>query len=47
MRCIALKIRLVLHQNPASNFGTTYFFFSPYEKKELSIQKDTYLLRKQ
>jgi hypothetical protein len=27
MRCIELKICLVSHQNPASNFGTTYFFF--------------------
>jgi hypothetical protein len=27
MRCIELKICLVLHQNPASNFGTTYFLF--------------------
>jgi hypothetical protein len=33
MRCIELKICLVLQQNPASNFGTTYFFFFPNVKK--------------
>jgi hypothetical protein len=32
MRCIELKICLVLHQNPASNFGTTYFFLFTYQK---------------
>jgi hypothetical protein len=32
MRCIELKICLVLHQNPTSNFGTTHFFFFPYKK---------------
>jgi hypothetical protein len=33
MRCIALKIYLVLQQNPTPNFGTTYFFFFPKENK--------------
>jgi hypothetical protein len=37
MRCIALKICLVLQQNPTSNFGTTYFFFFPKRTKSATL----------
>jgi hypothetical protein len=43
MPCIELKICLVLQQNPAPNFGTTYFFLFTKQKNKILFYTKLYL----